>query len=210
MNKSKELRKGLMLVLSSPSGAGKTSICKKVISLDRKISLSVSYTTRPKRKSEKEGRDYFFVSKEKFEDLKKKNFFIEFANVFDHWYGTPKDFIEQNLNNGEDVIFDIDWQGAQKLSDFSKNDVVSIFILPPSNKELHERLKKRAEDSLETVSKRMSKARSEISHWIEYDYVLINNDLENCSLDVLNILNAERKKRNRQKFIFDFIARLLD
>ncbi len=199
-----------MLVLSSPSGAGKTSICKKVISLDRKISLSVSYTTRPKRKSEKEGKDYFFVSKEKFEDLKKKNFFIEFANVFDHWYGTPKDFIENNLNNGEDVIFDIDWQGAQKLSDFSKNDVASIFILPPSNKELHERLKKRAEDSLETVSKRMSKARSEISHWIEYDYVLINNNLENCSSDVLNILNAERKKRNRQKFIFDFIAKLLN
>ena len=199
-----------MLVLSSPSGAGKTSICKKVISLDRKISLSVSYTTRPKRKSEKEGKDYFFVSKEKFEDLKNKSFFIEFANVFDHWYGTPKDFIENNLNNGEDVIFDIDWQGAQKLSDFSKNDVVSIFILPPSNKELHERLKKRAEDSLETVSKRMSKARSEISHWIEYDYVLINNNLENCSSDVLNILNAERKKRNRQKFIFDFIAKLLN
>ena len=210
MNKSKELRKGLMLVLSSPSGAGKTSICKKVISLDRKISLSVSYTTRPKRKSEKEGKDYFFVSKEKFEDLKKKSFFIEFANVFDHWYGTPKDFIENNLNNGEDVIFDIDWQGAQKLSDFSKNDVVSIFILPPSNKELHERLKKRAEDSSETVSKRMRKARSEISHWIEYDYVLINNNLEDCTSDVLNILNAERKKRNRQKFIFDFIARLLD
>ena len=210
MKKSKELRKGLMLVLSSPSGAGKTSICKKVISLDRKISLSVSYTTRPKRKSEKEGKDYFFVSKEKFEDLKKKNFFIEFANVFDHWYGTPKDFIEQNLNNGEDVIFDIDWQGAQKLSDFSKNDVVSIFILPPSNKELHERLKKRAEDSAETVSKRMSKARSEISHWIEYDYVLINHNLRDCSIEVLNILNAERKKRNRQKFIYDFIAKLLD
>ena len=210
MSKSKELRKGLMLVLSSPSGAGKTSICKKVINLDRKISLSVSYTTRPKRKSEKEGKDYFFVSKEKFEDLKKKSFFIEFASVFDHWYGTPKDFIEKNLNNGQDVIFDIDWQGAQKLSDFSKNDVVSIFILPPSNKELHERLKKRAEDSLETVSKRMSKARSEISHWIEYDYVLINNNLENCSSDVLNILNAERKKRSRQKFIFDFVARLLD
>ena len=199
-----------MLVLSSPSGAGKTSICKKVISLDRKISLSVSYTTRPKRKSEKEGKDYFFVSKEKFEGLKKKNFFIEFANVFDNWYGTPKNFIEKNLNNGEDVIFDIDWQGAQKLSDFSKNDVVSVFILPPSNKELHERLKKRAEDSLETVSKRMSEARSEISHWIEYDYVLINNNLENCSSEVLNILNAERKKRNRQKFIFDFIAKLLN
>ena len=199
-----------MLVLSSPSGAGKTSICKKVISLDKKISLSVSYTTRPKRKSEKDGKDYFFVSKEKFEDLKKKNFFIEFANVFDHWYGTPKNFIENNLNNGEDVIFDIDWQGAQKLSDFSKNDVVSVFILPPSNKELHERLKKRAEDSAETVSKRMSKARSEISHWIEYDYVLINHNLKNCSLEVLNILNAERKKRNRQKFIYDFITKLLD
>ena len=199
-----------MLVLSSPSGAGKTSICKKVISLDKKISLSVSYTTRPKRKSEKDGKDYFFVSKEKFENLKKKNFFIEFANVFDHWYGTPKNFVENNLNNGEDVIFDIDWQGAQKLSDFSKNDVVSVFILPPSNKELHERLKKRAEDSVETVSKRMSKARSEISHWIEYDYVLINHNLKDCSIEVLNILNAERKKRSRQKFIYDFIARLLD
>ena len=210
MNENKILRKGLMLVLSSPSGAGKTSICKKVISLDKKISLSVSYTTRPKRKSEKDGKDYFFVSKEKFEDLKKKNFFIEFANVFEHWYGTPKNFIENNLNNGEDVIFDIDWQGAQKLSDFSKNDVVSVFILPPSNKELHERLKKRAEDSVEIVSKRMSKARSEISHWIEYDYVLINHNLMDCSVEVLNILNAERKKRNRQKFIYDFIAKLLD
>ena len=210
MNKSKRLRKGLMLVLSSPSGAGKTSICKKVIGLDKKISLSVSYTTRPKRKSEKDGKDYVFVSKEKFEELKRKNFFIEFANVFDHWYGTPKNFIETNLNNGDDVIFDIDWQGAQKLSDFSKNDVVSVFILPPSNKELHERLKKRAEDSAETVSKRMSKARSEISHWIEYDYVLINHNLRDCSIEVLNILNAERKKRNRQKFIYDFIAKLLD
>ena len=199
-----------MLVLSSPSGAGKTSICKKVISLDKKITLSVSYTTRPKRKSEKNGKDYVFVSKEKFEDLKKQNFFIEFAKVFDHWYGTPKNFIEKNLNSGEDVIFDIDWQGTQKLSDYSKNDVVSVFILPPSNKELHERLKKRAEDSVETVSKRMSKARSEISHWIEYDYVLINHNLKDCSIEVLNILNAERKKRNRQKFIYDFIAKLLD
>ena len=199
-----------MLVLSSPSGAGKTSICKKVISLDKKITLSVSYTTRPKRKSEKNGKDYVFVSKEKFEDLKKQNFFIEFAKVFDHWYGTPKNFIEKNLNSGEDVIFDIDWQGAQKLSDFSKNDVVSVFILPPSNKELHERLKKRAEDSIETVSKRMSKARSEISHWIEYDYVLVNHNLKDCSIEVLNILNAERKKRNRQKFIYAFIDKLLD
>ena len=152
----------------------------------------------------------FLFQRKNLRILKKKNFFIEFANVFDHWYGTPKNFIETNLSIGKDVIFDIDWQGAQKLSDFSKNDVVSVFILPPSNKELHERLKKRAEDSAETVSKRMSKARSEISHWIEYDYVLINHNLKNCSLEVLNILNAERKKRNRQKFIYDFIAKLLN
>tara|TARA_B100000242_G_C42840364_1_gene390293 strand:- start:43 stop:669 length:627 start_codon:yes stop_codon:yes gene_type:complete len=207
---SKSLRKGLMLVLSSPSGAGKTTICKKIINLDKKISMSVSYTTRPKRKSEKNGVDYFFVSKEKFENLKKSNFFIEFANVFDHWYGTPKDYVEKELENGRDVIFDIDWQGAQKLSDFSKNDVVSIFILPPSNEILLERLKKRAEDSNEIVKKRMSKAKSEISHWIEYDYVLINNDLKICSLEILNILNVERMRRRRQKFIYDFISKLIN
>ena len=210
MNKKKEIRKGLMLVLSSPSGAGKTSICKKIIGLDKSISMSISYTTRPKRKSEKQGIDYFFISKNKFESLKDENFFIEYANVFDHWYGTPKNFIKENLEKGKDVIFDIDWQGAQKLSDYSKNDVVSIFILPPSNKILLKRLKKRAEDSIEIVNKRMSKAKSEISHWIEYDYVLINSDLEKCSLEVLNILNVERKKRRRQKFIFDFISQLLD
>ena len=193
MKKSNELRKGLMLVLSSPSGAGKTSICKKVISLDRKISLSISYTTRPKRKSEKEGKDYFFVSQEKFEDLKKKSFFIEFANVFDHWYGTPKDFIEKNLNNGEDVIFDIDWQGAQNSLIFRKMMLYQFLFYHQVIKNFMRDLKK-SEDSLETVCKRMSKARSEISHWIEYDYVLINDNLENCSSDVLNILNAERKK----------------
>ena len=204
------LRKGLMLVLSSPSGAGKTSLCKKIVNLDKQISMSISFTTRPKRKSEKEGVDYFFVSKRKFDSLKNKDFFIEYANVFDHWYGTPKNTIEENLARGKDVIFDIDWQGAQKLSDFSKNDVVSIFILPPSNTELLKRLKKRAEDSKEIVSKRMSKAKSEISHWIEYDYVLINKNLNKCAQEIINILSSERKRRNRQKFIFDFIARLLD
>ena len=202
-------RKGLMLVLSSPSGAGKTSICKKILNLDNEIKMSISYTTRTKRKSEKDSEDYFFISKEKFEKLKNQNFFVEYANVFDNWYGTPKKFIEDNLSRGVDVMFDIDWQGAQKLSEFSKNDVVSIFILPPSNKILLDRLRKRAEDSNETVNKRMSKAKSEISHWIEYDYVIINQDLDKCSLEVLNILKAERKKRNRQKFIFDFIEKLL-
>ena len=202
-------RKGLMLVLSSPSGAGKTSICKKILNLDNEIKMSISYTTRTKRKSEKDSEDYFFISKEKFEKLKNQNFFVEYANVFDNWYGTPKKFIEDNLSRGVDVMFDIDWQGAQKLSEFSKNDVVSIFILPPSKKILLDRLRKRAEDSNETVNKRMSKAKSEISHWIEYDYVIINQDLDKCSLEVLNILKAERKKRNRQKFIFDFIEKLL-
>lgn len=207
---SRNSRKGLMLVLSSPSGAGKTTICKKIISLDKKISMSVSFTTRPKRKSEKDGVDYSFVSKKKFDNMKNSNFFIEYANVFDHWYGTPKSFVEKELQSGRDVIFDIDWQGAQKLSDFSKNDVVSIFILPPSNKILLKRLKKRAEDSDEIVKKRMSKAKSEISHWIEYDYVLINNDLNICSLDILNILNTERMRRSRQRYIYDFISKLID
>ena len=166
--------------------------------------------TRSKRKSEKEGVDYFFVSKKEFENLRDKNFFIEYANVFENWYGTPKNYVEQKLKNGSDVVFDIDWQGAQKLADFSKNDVVSIFILPPSNQELLERLKKRAEDSKETVNKRMSKAKSEISHWIEYDYVLINNNLEECSSEIMTILNAERKRRNRQKNIFGFVEKLIN
>ena len=206
---NKNHRKGLMLVLSSPSGAGKTSICKKILSLDNEIKMSISYTTRTKRRSEKDSEDYFFTTKKRFETLKNKNFFVEYANVFDNWYGTPKKFIEDNLTKGIDVMFDIDWQGAQKLSEFSKNDVVSIFILPPSNKILLDRLKKRAEDSKEIVTRRMSKAKSEISHWIEYDYVIINKDLDECSGEVLNILKAERKKRNRQKFIFDFIEKLL-
>ncbi|MEE2695178.1 MAG: guanylate kinase [Pseudomonadota bacterium] len=205
-----KLRKGLMLVLSSPSGAGKTSICKRIMKLDEKIMMSISYTTRPKRKSEVDGIDYSFVSKSKFDKLCRENFFVEYANVFDHWYGTPKVFIEESLEKGNDVIFDIDWQGAQKLSDFSKNDVVSIFILPPSNKILLERLKKRAEDSKEIVSKRMSKAKSEISHWIEYDYVIINNNLDECSKEIMVILEAERKKRNRQRYIFDLIEKLLN
>ncbi len=201
-------RKGLMLVLSSPSGAGKTSICKKLLETEKGLLMSISYTTRPKRKSENEGKDYFFVKKKEFDELQSKNYFVESALVFDHFYGTPKNFIERNLKKGIDILFDIDWQGAQKLVDYSKNDVVSIFILPPSNEILLERLKKRNEDSIEIVKKRMSKAKSEISHWIEYDYIIINDDIEKSSKEVITILNAERKKRIRQKFIFDFIGKL--
>ena len=197
-----------MLVLSSPSGAGKTSICKKLLETEKSLLMSISYTTRPKRKSENDGEDYFFVKKKEFDELQSKNYFVESALVFDHFYGTPKNFIERNLKKGIDILFDIDWQGAQKLVDYSKNDVVSIFILPPSNKILLERLKKRNEDSIEIVKKRMSKAKSEISHWIEYDYIIINDDIDKSSKEVITILNAERKKRIRQKFIFDFIEKL--
>ena len=206
----KKNRKGLMLVLSSPSGAGKTTICKEILKKIKELKLSISYTTRPKRKSEVDGLDYFFISEKKFKELQAKDFFIENAKVFDHLYGTPKNFVEKNLLKGIDVLFDIDWQGAQKLSNFSKTDIVSVFILPPSNKILKERLKKRNEDSLEIVNKRMSKAKSEISHWIEYDYVLINDDLVTCTNEVVTILKAERKKRDRQKFIFSFIEKLLN
>ncbi len=197
-----------MLVLSSPSGAGKTSICKKLLETEKGLLMSISYTTRPKRKSENDGEDYFFVKKKEFDELQSKNYFVESALVFDHYYGTPKNFIERNLKKGIDILFDIDWQGAQKLVDYYKNDVVSIFVLPPSNKILLERLKKRNEDSIEIVKKRMSKAKSEISHWIEYDYIIINDDIDKSSREVITILNAERKKRIRQKFIFDFIEKL--
>jgi len=209
MIKKKE-RKGLMLVLSSPSGAGKTSICRKLVEIEKDVEMSISYTTRKKRKSEINGIDYFFVSDEEFEKLKNNDFFIEYANVFDNWYGTPKKIVTDHMENGVDVVFDIDWQGAQKLYNFSSTDMVSVFILPPTNDELSKRLKNRAEDSDDIVSLRMSKAKSEISHWIEYDYVLINENLAECVKEVLTILYAERKKKSRQKFLFEMVGKLLD
>ena len=200
---------GVMIVLSSPSGAGKTTLCKKIIELDKKIKMSISVTTRPKRKSENEGVDYFFKSKKDFIDLQNKNFFIETARVFNYFYGTPKKYVEKELLNGKDILFDIDWQGTQKLADYSRSDLVSIFILPPSTKILKQRLKKRAEDSNEIVRNRMKKAKSEISHWIEYDYVLINDNIEECTKKLLEIIKGERLKRSRQKFIFEFVNNLL-
>ena len=209
MIKKKE-RKGLMLVLSSPSGEGKTSICRKLVEIEKDVEMSISYTTRKKRKSEINGIDYFFVSDYEFEKLKNNDFFIEYANVFDNWYGTPKKIVTDHMENGVDVVFDIDWQGAQKLYNFSSTDMVSVFILPPTNDELSKRLKNRAEDSDDIVSLRMSKAKSEISHWIEYDYVLINENLAECVNEVLIILYAERKKKSRQKFLFEMVGKLLD
>ena len=203
-------RKGLMLVLSSPSGAGKTSICRKLLEIENDLVMSISYTTRKKRKSETNGIDYFFVSDNEFEKLKNNDFFIEYANVFDNWYGTPKKIVIDHMQNGVDVVFDIDWQGTQKLYNFSSTDMVSIFILPPTNHELSNRLKNRDEDSDDTVSLRMSKAKSEISHWIEYDYVLINENLDECVKEVLTILYAERKKKSRQNFLFEMVGKLLE
>ena len=206
----KNQRKGLMLVLSSPSGAGKTSICRKLLEIENDLVMSISYTTRKKRKSETNGIDYFFVSDNEFEKLKNNDFFIEYANVFDNWYGTPKKIVIDHMQNGVDVVFDIDWQGAQKLYNFSSTDMVSIFILPPTNHELSNRLKNRDEDSDDTVSLRMRKAKSEISHWIEYDYVLINENLDECVKEVLTILYAERKKKSRQNFLFEMVGKLLE
>ena len=212
MNKKKELRKGLMLVLSSPSGAGKTSICKKVISLDKEISMSVSYTTRPKRKSEKEGMDYFFISRSKFENLKNNNFFIEYANVFDHWYGTPKTFIEGNLKNGEDVIFDIDWQGADQIKN-KKLDykLITFYILPPSKNELFERLSNRDMKDKLIAEERMRQFERDVLHWINYDYVVVNDNLDTCFAKIKNLIDAEASNGSKDydlQFIRNHVKKL--
>ena len=203
-------KKGVMLVLSSPSGAGKSSICKSLMSLDKNLSLSVSTTTRKKRPNEKSGEDYIFVSTEEFENMLSNNNFIEYANVFDNYYGTVKSLVDNKINNGQDLIFDIDWQGAQQLREKMRENVVSIFILPPSKKELERRLKSRGQDSDEVVKKRMDGASAEITHWAEYDYVIINEDLNKSVNAVLGILKAERMKRIRQVGLVEFVRSITD
>jgi guanylate kinase len=203
MNDSNK-KKGVMLVLSSPSGAGKSSICKSLMSLDTNLSLSISTTTRKKRPNENSGEDYFFVSTEKFKEMLSNNHFLEHASVFDNYYGTDKSLVEKKINNGEDLIFDIDWQGAQQLREKMREDIVSIFILPPNKKELERRLKSRGQDSAKVV-KRMDGASAEITHWAEYDYVVINEDLNQSVKAVLVILKAERMKRTRQEGLVEFV-----
>jgi|TARA_B110000467_G_C18314964_1_gene480829 guanylate kinase len=204
MNDSNK-KKGVMLVLSSPSGAGKSSICKSLMSLDTNLSLSISTTTRKKRPNENSGEDYFFVSTEKFKEMLSNNHFLEHASVFDNYYGTDKSLVEKKINNGEDLIFDIDWQGAQQLREKMREDIVSIFILPPNKKELERRLKSRGQDSAKVVKKRMDGASAEITHWAEYDYVVINEDLNQSVKAVLVILKAERMKRTRQEGLVEFV-----
>ena len=192
-------RRGLMLVLSSPSGAGKTTLSRMLLEVDNEIIMSVSATTRPPRSGETHGEDYYFVDKETFGLMANKNELLEHAKVFDNYYGTPRGPVEEALISGKDVLFDIDWQGTQQLQEASADDLVRIFILPPSAAELESRLKKRAQDSPETVAKRMAKASDEISHYAEYDYIIINENFDESLKRINSILIAEGLKRTRQK-----------
>ena len=198
-------RRGILFVLSSPSGAGKSSISKYILKKDKHIHLSVSFTTRKKRNEEIFGKDYNFISKSDFQNKVNEGYFLEWAEVFGNYYGTPKDTVQKSIVNGVDVLFDIDWQGTQKLSGNEGYEVVSIFILPPSRQELENRLRNRAQDTIAEVKKRMSKASDEMSHYMEYDYIIINNDLEKSAAQILNILRAERLKRKRLVDLNDFV-----
>ncbi|NNC58421.1 MAG: guanylate kinase [Erythrobacter sp.] len=202
-------RRGLLFILSSPSGAGKTTISRMLLTADEQIRLSVSATTRPAREGEIDGIDYHFVSPETFEEMVEKDDFYEWAEVFGHRYGTPKGYIRQGLKEGQDFLFDIDWQGTQQLYQKDQQDVVSVFILPPSLAELRRRLESRATDSEDVIDRRMDRARGEISHWAEYDYVIVNDDVDQCFVRVREILHAERMKRTRQTGLIPFVRQLM-
>ena len=182
-------QKGMYIILSSPSGAGKTSLAKKIIKKNKNFELSISYTTRQKRQKEIDKKDYYFISKKMFDFLKKRNFFIEYAKVFNNYYGTSKKI----NNSGKDILFDIDWQGSRKIKKKLGDKVTSIFILPPSKKELIRRLNKRAQDPKNVVKERLSSFKKELSHWKEYKYVLVNDTLEKAAKRIMNIINLERK-----------------
>jgi guanylate kinase len=194
----KVARRGLMFILSSPSGAGKTTLAERLLKKDGEVVLSISATTRTRRPGEVHGEDYYFVTDEEFSRMRDNHEFLEWANVFGHYYGTPRSLVEDTLRQGKDVLFDIDWQGAQQLDEVAGEDVVKVFILPPSRAELERRLRKRAQDTEEVVQKRMAKADAEMSHWAEYDYVIVNYDLDESEELLRSILFAERLKRRRQ------------
>jgi guanylate kinase len=202
-------RRGLMFILSSPSGAGKTTLSKMLLAKDAEIRLSVSATTRPPRPGEIDGVHYHFVTPERFQEMIDADDFYEWAEVFGHRYGTPKGTIRAGLKQGQDFLFDIDWQGTQQLYQKDQQDVVRVFILPPSIEELHRRLKARATDSPDVIAARMERARAEISHWDGYDYVLINDDVNVCFAKVCAILEAERMKRARQTGLIPFVRELM-
>jgi guanylate kinase len=197
-----------MLVLSSPSGAGKTTICRHLLPADDRIDLSVSATTRPKRPNEIDGVDYHFVDQETFDAMVAGDEFLEHANVFGHSYGTPRAAVEEALKAGDDVLFDIDWQGTQQLTEKAAKDLVRIFILPPSTEELERRLRSRAQDPEDVLQGRMAKAADEMSHWAEYDYIIVNHDVAESLVQVQAILAAERLKRERRVGLHEFVERL--
>ena len=203
-------RRGMMIVLSSPSGAGKTSLSRKLLEKNKNLFLSISFTTRPPRPLEVNESDYFFVNDKKFIDMLNKDEFLEHAKVFDFYYGTPKKPVMNALKSGKDILFDIDWQGTQQLMNSVQDDLVKIFVLPPSAKELEKRLLKRNQDTDETVKNRMSKASDEISHYAEYDYIIINEDFDESLEKINSILIAEGLKRTRQNKIQDVIKSLRD
>ena len=201
-------RRGLMLVLSSPSGAGKTTISRELLARDPSLWMSVSCTTRPRRPGEVEGRDYHFTKPETFHLMLNNQEFLEHAKVFDNYYGTPRRPVEEALAQDRDVVFDIDWQGTQQLREKVEDDLVTVFILPPSTMELERRLQSRARDPKDVVAKRMAKVMEETSHFAEYDYIIVNRDVEDSVAQVQAILAAERLKRKRQIGLNDFVMRL--
>ncbi len=202
-------RRGLMLVLSSPSGAGKSTIARNLLESDPNISLSVSVTTRPRRGSEIEGVHYHFLTRREFELARDSDSLLEWAQVHGNFYGTPREPAEAALAQGRDMLFDIDWQGAQQVQEKMRADIVSIFILPPSMAELKLRLQRRAEDSAEAIAMRLENAKVEIEHWREYDYVVVNDDLDRAFASVVAIVNAERLRRDRNPGLFDYVSGLL-
>ena len=202
-------RRGLMLVLSSPSGAGKSTIARNLLENDKIFSLSVSVTTRARRPSEIDGVHYHFVSVKEFMRLRDSDALAEWAEVHSNFYGTPRDAVEKALAGGQDMLFDIDWQGAAQLREKMRGDLVEVFVLPPSMKELHARLKRRAEDSAETIARRLANASEEISKWRDYEYVIINDDLDVSYNAVRSIVAAERLRRDRNLSLYDFVEGLL-
>jgi guanylate kinase len=202
-------RRGILFIVSSPSGAGKSTISRMLLEQDPGLELSVSATTRPPRPGEVDGRDYHFVDVATFKDMVGDNQFLEWAHVFDHRYGTPRAPVEKALSEGRDVLFDVDWQGAQQLYQQVGGDVVRVFIFPPSMEELERRLRHRGTDSDAVVNGRMARAAAEISHWDGYDYVLVNDDVQRCFEDVRHILIAERLKRSRQQSLIGFVRRMV-
>ena len=202
-------RRGLLIILSSPSGAGKSTLAKRLMAWDRGIRFSVSATTRPPRAGEVDGRDYYFRSRAEFEAMIAAGEMLEHAEVFGNFYGSPKAPVEQAMGEGRDTLFDIDWQGGQQVRKSSLGkDVVSIFVLPPSIAELESRLRGRAQDSNAVIAGRMQKSRDEISHWAEYDYVLVNDDLDRTEAELRGIIAAERQRRDRQPWLNEFVRGL--